>query len=54
MQVAIVTGASRGLGREIAKRLATEGIQVIACARHTEQLNALAKEAGEQRSTLHL
>lgn len=46
MQVAIVTGASRGLGREIAKRLATEGIQVIACARHTEQLNALAKEAG--------
>ena len=29
-EVAIVTGASKGIGREIAKELAQEGIQVIA------------------------
>lgn len=44
-KVAIVTGASKGLGRQIAKRLAAEGIQVVACARSAELLNDLAKEA---------
>lgn len=44
-KVAIVTGASKGLGRAIAKRLAAEGIQVIACARSIKLLNTLANEA---------
>lgn len=44
-KVAIVTGASKGLGRQIAKRFAAEGIQVVACARSAELLNDLAKEA---------
>jgi len=32
-QVAVVTGASRGLGRHIAKQLAQKGVRVAACAR---------------------
>jgi 3-oxoacyl-[acyl-carrier protein] reductase len=43
-QVAIVTGASRGIGRAIAKDLAGQGATVIACARSADQLAELATE----------
>jgi NAD(P)-dependent dehydrogenase (short-subunit alcohol dehydrogenase family) len=33
-RVAVVTGASSGIGHEIAERLAAEGASVVACARH--------------------
>jgi NAD(P)-dependent dehydrogenase (short-subunit alcohol dehydrogenase family) len=33
-RVAVVTGASSGIGHEIAGRLAAEGASVVACARH--------------------
>lgn len=36
-KIAIVTGASRGIGREIAKTLAKEGIQVIANYNNSEE-----------------
>jgi 3-oxoacyl-[acyl-carrier protein] reductase len=39
---ALVTGASRGLGRAIAAALAAEGAEVVAVARNLERLNALA------------
>jgi 3-oxoacyl-[acyl-carrier protein] reductase len=42
--VAIVTGASRGLGRAIAAGLATEGALVVAAARGVDQLSSLAAE----------
>lgn len=47
-KIAIVTGASKGLGRAIAKRLATEKIHVIACARNYDQLVTLAEESPKQ------
>ncbi|NOT00255.1 MAG: 3-oxoacyl-[acyl-carrier-protein] reductase [Phycisphaerales bacterium] len=51
--VAIVTGASRGIGHAIAMRLAADGATVIACARDESKLIALAaasKEAGHAGS----
>jgi NAD(P)-dependent dehydrogenase (short-subunit alcohol dehydrogenase family) len=45
MKTAAVTGASRGIGRAIALKLATQGFQVVAVARDGSALGALTKEA---------
>ena len=44
--VAVVTGASAGIGREIAAELARRGATVHAVARREEELSALADEVG--------
>ena len=41
-KVAIVTGASRGIGAAIVKKLADEGAQVVACARSIESCEGAA------------
>jgi len=41
---ALVTGASSGIGRETALRLAKEGFEVIAVARRKDRLNELADQ----------
>jgi 3-oxoacyl-[acyl-carrier protein] reductase len=41
-KVAIVTGASRGIGRAIAQALAAEGVKLTLAARSKDQLDALA------------
>ena len=46
-KTALVTGASRGIGAAICRRLAHEGLEVIALARNHEALDALAKERRE-------
>jgi 3-oxoacyl-[acyl-carrier protein] reductase len=45
-RTALVTGASAGIGRGIARALASEGVRLAVTARRRERLEALEKEAG--------
>jgi short-subunit dehydrogenase len=50
-QVAVITGASSGIGWALAKALAAEGYKVGLVARRHDQLQALADEIGRQGGT---
>jgi dehydrogenase/reductase SDR family protein 4 len=45
-KVAIVTGASRGIGKSIAETFAREGANVVICGRKQATLDEVAKEIG--------
>ena len=47
-KIAIVTGASKGIGKSIASILAEEGVHVAICARGEEALRAAEKELLEK------
>ncbi|MAE51701.1 MAG: 3-oxoacyl-[acyl-carrier-protein] reductase [Micavibrio sp.] len=51
-KAALVTGATGGIGGEIAKALHAQGAHVGISGRNTEKLEALAKELGERVSVL--
>ena len=51
-KVAIVTGASGGVGKSIAKRLASEGCKVVLMGRNRDRLAKAAAEAGDKKNTL--
>ena len=50
-KTAIVTGASAGIGRQIAIRLAEEGLQVALAARNAEKLEELTEQLHRQGRT---
>lgn len=47
-KVAVVTGASRGIGRSIALALAGEGAKIVASARNSAELEKLVAEISEK------
>jgi 3-oxoacyl-[acyl-carrier protein] reductase len=49
-----VTGASRGIGLEVARRLCAEGARVLLIARDQERLAAAARDAGDGGEALPL
>lgn len=46
-KVAVVTGASKGIGKAIARALAAEGSEVVLCARDKKELDRAAGEIAE-------
>ena len=50
-RVALVTGASQGIGRAIALALSCAGARVVIAARNSEKLRSLAEEIGEGKGT---
>lgn len=53
-KTAIVTGASRGIGRAIAERLARDGARVVLGARDQDALNAAVASIGPNSTSLAL
>jgi 3-oxoacyl-[acyl-carrier protein] reductase len=51
-RAAIVTGASRGIGRGVAEALTREGAHVLLCGRDTAALEAVAKEIGHDATPM--
>src|SRR6266540_3546174 len=47
-QVALVTGAGRGIGAAISRSLAAQGATVVLCARTQETLDSVAASISEQ------
>src|ERR1700754_3926555 len=50
---ALVTGATRGIGRAIAERLADEGCALAICARNADAVKTTAEEIGARGVTVH-
>lgn len=47
-RVAIVSGGSRGIGRETARQFLEEGVQVMTCSRDGDQVAATCRELAQQ------
>jgi short-subunit dehydrogenase len=47
-KVVVITGASAGIGAELARQLAAKGAKVVLAARRKDELDAVAKAIGER------
>lgn len=52
-KTAIVTGASKGLGRAIAEELVRESVRVAICSRNQQEIATAAKELAEAGGTVY-
>ena len=53
-RVAVVTGASSGLGRQFALALAGQGADIVLLARRMEKLEAVAQEVRAKAKRLYI
>ena len=49
-KVVVITGASGGIGAELAKQLAARGAKVVVAARRKDELDAVAREIGAPKA----
>ncbi|XP_069124692.1 dehydrogenase/reductase SDR family member 11-like [Argopecten irradians] len=51
-RVALITGASVGIGAALARRLVKHGMKVVGCARNVQQIQDLANELKNEKGSL--
>jgi short-subunit dehydrogenase len=53
-KLVVVTGGSKGIGRALVEKFGQEGFDVVTCARHEQDLEALQKTFSERFKTVRL